>query len=663
MRLTKLVLENVGVYGGRHELEFPTSAGKPVVLYGGTNGSGKSTLFESIPLCLYGRSAAAGRSAGAQYRQRIRRLFHKGRGASAPSQEAAVSLEFEHAGGGRVSRYLVERRWQSNGGKVDEFLSLYKHDEGAFARVPAVSDTQVQTMINRMIPPAVADMFFFDGERIKNIAKDGDEHLYIKSSFDGLLGLNVSEQLSDDIDLYMVRNRGDDGGAALAELERLGAEKDSIERKIEEMGQKCAFLEGEISTKNRVLQENEERFFGMGGDRAADRQRLVEQGRRLKTRLDELREQARRLAEENLPLFLVRDQLDAVAKTVMEDRSTIRDNFAKDAVASSLHSVAAKFNERVHDAGVQRDLGAIVDAEIRSMPDAKSIAFDFSLAEMDEMVKRIGGVLESDLGGLVPARDECRSHSKKLAEVSARLDSAPQQDEVGQVYSAIKDVAREIGEMEQELHTLDLLISQEKSKRVLLNGRMRACLSAKRSQQRDLLGMDMAPRIRDALEEYSKRLRATKIALLESNIMEGIQRCFHKSRLITRVSVDPQTYRVSLYGGDDPIPREALSNGELQLYVMAMVWGLAKTSGRPLPFIVDTPLARLDVEHRENMIQNFYPEASHQTIIFSTNTEVVDSYYEMIKPYLSQAMLIRYDSDRNRSVVSEGYFGGDTREI
>ena len=304
-----------------------------------------------------------------------------------------------------------------------------------------------------------------------------------------------------------------------------------------------------------------------------------------------------------------------------------------------------------------------MDAEIRSMPDAKSIAFDFSLAEMDEMVKRIGGVLESDLGGLVPARDECRSHSKKLAEVSARLDSAPQQDEVGQVYSAIKDVAREIGEMEQELHTLDLLISQEKSKRVLLNGRMRACLSAKRSQQRDLLGMDMAPRIRDALEEYSKRLRATKIALLESNIMEGIQRCFHKSRLITRVSVDPQTYRVSLYGGDDPIPREALSNGELQLYVMAMVWGLAKTSGRPLPFIVDTPLARLDVEHRENMIQNFYPEASHQTIIFSTNTEVVDSYYEMIKPYLSQAMLIRYDSDRNRSVVSEGYFGGDTREI
>ena len=277
-------------------------------------------------------------------------------------------------------------------------------------------------------------------------------------------------------------------------------------------------------------------------------------------------------------------------------------------------------------------------------------------------MERIGGVLESDMEDLAPARDAYRARAEKLSEVSARLDAAPQQDEAGQAYSAIKDVAREIGEMEQELHTLEILASQEKSRRVLLNGKMRDCLKAKRAQQRDLLGMDLAPRVRDALEEYSDRLRAAKIALLEANIMEGIRRCFHKSRLITGVSVDPQTYRVSLRDGDSAIPREALSSGELQLYVTAIVWGLAKTSGRPLPFVVDTPLARLDVEHRENMIQNFYPEASHQTIMFSTNTEVVDSYYDMIKPHLSKTMLIRYDAGENRSVVSDGYFGGGSGE-
>lgn len=661
MRLTKLVLEDVGVYGGRHELEFPTSPERPVVLYGGTNGSGKSTLFESIPLCLYGQAGAAGKATKRQYHQKIRRLFHRGRGGSAPSQESAVSLEFEYARGGGVSRYMVVRRWQNDAGRVDESLSLYRHEGGEFARVSAVSDVQVQMMINQMIPPAVADMFFFDGEKIRSIARDGDEHLYIKSSFDGLLGLNVSEQLRDDMDLYMARNGGGEDGSTLAELERLGAEKDSAERKMEEMAQKCAFLEGEISAKNRVLHESEERFFGLGGDRAADRKRLVEEKRRLERRMEELRAQARRLAEGDLPLLLVRGRLDDLKESVLKDRAAMRDNLAREAVESSLRRVAEKFGKRVPEPGAQRELGEIVDAELGSRPEAKRTAFDFSLAEADRLVARIGGVLEADPEGLAAARDEYRRCAKSLEEASARLDAAPQQDEVGRAYSAVKDAAREIGEMEHELHALEILISQEKSRRVLLANRMRACLSAKRSQHRDRLGLDLAPRIRDALEEYSERLRAEKIALLESNIMGGIRRCFHKSRLITRVSVDPRTYRVSLYDGDEQIPREALSSGELQLYVMAMVWGLAKTSGRPLPFIVDTPLARLDVEHRENMIQNFYPEASHQTIMFSTNTEVVDSYYDMIKPYLSRAMIIRHDSGNNRSVVSEGYFGGGAR--
>lgn len=660
MRLTKLVLEDVGVYGGRHELEFPTSPEKPVVLYGGTNGSGKSTLFESIPLCLYGQ--AAGRAAKKQYHQKIMRLFHRGRGGSAPSPESAVSLEFEYAAGGRIAKYTVARRWQNNSGKIDEFLSLYRDEGGKPVKVDAASPAQAQAAINRMIPPAVADMFFFDGERIKNIVRDGDEHLYIKSSFDGLLGLNVSEQLRDDVDLYMIRNSGGDEGAALAELERLGAEKDSAERKMEEMNQKRAFLEGEISAKNRALQESEERFFGMGGDRAADRKRMVEEKRRLEKRLGELGEQARRLAED-LPLLLVRDRLGAVAELIQADRSTIRDKMAKEAVESSLLRVAEKFRERMPaEQEMQDELGRIVDAEIKSRPDAKGTAFDFSLSEMDRLMQRIGGVLEADTGDLAPARDAYRGCAEKLAEVSARLDAAPQQDEVGRVYSAIKDAAREIGEMEQELHTLELLSSQEKSRLVLLNGRMRDCLKAKRAGQRDRLGLDLAPRIRDALEEYSARLRAAKIAVLEANIMEGIRRCFHKSRLITRVSVDPQTYRVSLFDGDSAIPREALSNGELQLYVTAIVWGLAKTSGRPLPFVVDTPLARLDVEHRENMIQNFYPEASHQTIMFSTDTEVVDSYYDMMRPYLSGTMLIRHDAGENRSVVGDGYFGGGAGE-
>jgi hypothetical protein len=53
-----------------------------------------------------------------------------------------------------------------------------------------------------------------------------------------------------------------------------------------------------------------------------------------------------------------------------------------------------------------------------------------------------------------------------------------------------------------------------------------------------------------------------------------------------------------------------------------MLWALAKTSGRPLPIIIDTPLARLDSDHRKLLAQHYFPVASHQMLILSTDTEI-----------------------------------------
>ena len=113
----------------------------------------------------------------------------------------------------------------------------------------------------------------------------------------------------------------------------------------------------------------------------------------------------------------------------------------------------------------------------------------------------------------------------------------------------------------------------------------------------------------------------------------------------------------------DEIIKQQLSKGELQMYATAIIWGLAKTSARSLPFIIDTPLARLDEEHRKNMIKNFYPTAAHQSIIFSTNTEIINSHYYELKPHISKIHLIQYDADQDGSIVNNGYFEREQIEI
>ena len=74
-----------------------------------------------------------------------------------------------------------------------------------------------------------------------------------------------------------------------------------------------------------------------------------------------------------------------------------------------------------------------------------------------------------------------------------------------------------------------------------------------------------------------------------------------------------------------------LSAGEKQLMVISLLWALAKCSKRKLPVIIDTPLSRLDSNHRETLIKSYFPNASEQTIILSTDSEITSDYYMMMK--------------------------------
>ena len=87
-----------------------------------------------------------------------------------------------------------------------------------------------------------------------------------------------------------------------------------------------------------------------------------------------------------------------------------------------------------------------------------------------------------------------------------------------------------------------------------------------------------------------------------------------------------------------------------------MLWGLAKASPRPLPAIIDTPMARLDSEHRGHLIERYFPHASHQVIVLSTDSEVDRSSYKDLLPHVSHSYHLRYDEDEKRTEVEDGYF-------
>ena len=664
MLLTKIILDNIGVYKNSNEFDLETTPQKPIILYGGVNGAGKTTLFESIPLCLYGQRYAENKITKKEYHKKIQRLFHRNAKTGTSAQDASITLEFQYAQNGKITQYQITRIWQNNEGKIYEFLKMFTKPVNNKKYSPVNSEeSQLQHMINQMMPKSVTDLFFFDGERIQNLAKSGNENVHIKSSFDDLLGLNTSRQLHDDIGLYMLRNSDGTDAEALANLERANQDKNEAQNKLESLQEKRVFLNGDISHLHRDLQLKEEKFFKLGGTFAKNRQKLVDEKTDLDRHIANNEIILKDLVEKSLPFAIVKDQLKQIKSELHSDISKLGEIFEKDTLNGAFDYMVEKLNPFLdsYTPEIKKEIlqhfNKISDEKLKSLSGKQQMMFDFSLSEMKIMQDSIQTILDDGYESARSNNDEHKNILEKQKEISAKLDVAPQQDEVGSLYSDIKETTLEIGEMEQELQTINNMESQEKSLITLLNSKIRKQLSKRKVDQRRYRGTDMIPAIQEVLNDYTQRLRTKKIKILESNIFEGIKKCFHKDGLICKISINPETYDVTLYRENgNEISRKELSKGELQMYATAIVWGLAKTSGRPLPFVIDTPLARLDEQHRENLIRNFYPTTSHQTIIFSTDTEIVDSYYELLKPSISKSGVIRYDEARDCSFVDAAYF-------
>jgi len=158
-------------------------------------------------------------------------------------------------------------------------------------------------------------------------------------------------------------------------------------------------------------------------------------------------------------------------------------------------------------------------------------------------------------------------------------------------------------------------------------------------------------------DSYLDELRRTKIKQLEGRTFEMYRTLATRGDLIDSIRIDPTTYLVTIQDRHGNEVRKAnLSAGEKEVFAISLLWGLAQTSELRLPILIDTPLARLDSTHRDAIVGNYLPNAGHQVIVLSTDTEVDQKYYRQLEPHLQYAVRLNFDKYRELSTVEEGYF-------
>ncbi|HBI7102214.1 TPA: DNA sulfur modification protein DndD, partial [Clostridium perfringens] len=98
------------------------------------------------------------------------------------------------------------------------------------------------------------------------------------------------------------------------------------------------------------------------------------------------------------------------------------------------------------------------------------------------------------------------------------------------------------------------------------------------------------------------------------------------------------------------------SKGEKQIYILCLIWAIIKSSGVEIPFIIDTPYARIDETHRNALTTTYLPNISKQVIILSTNKEIDSDLYQVVKPYVCNEYLLLYNTNLRKTEVKNGYF-------
>lgn len=254
---------------------------------------------------------------------------------------------------------------------------------------------------------------------------------------------------------------------------------------------------------------------------------------------------------------------------------------------------------------------------------------------------------------------------QQLEQAAANIARAPEDEQLMDLFEKLRDLDKQRENQRQKY--LSLLEDAKRVKQQQLDcvRQVQKLHDAARSQHGFSSAFKNAQETINLLDRYSDVLTQARVKTLSANFEVAYRKLARKEDMQLSAHINPETFDVELIDEKGSvINRKLLSAGEKQIYAIAILEALAKTSGRDLPVIIDTPLGRLDSQHRDKLINHYFPFASHQVVLLSTDTEVDERYFvDQLRDDISHAYEIVFNTHTKSSALKPGYFWELTKEV
>lgn len=667
MLLHSLTLENVRIFRGRNVLDFrPKTNGntpKPIILIGGRNGAGKTTLFDSILLCLYGQYAPGNRMSNAKYEKYVRQMVPRSSNTSKNLRPVIeIVFEFTHAGMKKV--YEIRREWFFDP-KFTEKLTIKRDGE-------ILSDLEIdqwQELLNELIPPRFARLFLFDGEKIQNLVEDNTENIYLRDSFKSLLGLDIVDRLRTDLGIFSSRHlKGSEIDSNDHNLEEIMKQIQDVEKKLDDTFQERSKIQSQSDQIKGEIERQELILAGEGGGYARKREEWKAEKINLEHDITKVENELRELCSGLFPFSITPHYCKILKENLIEEDKIQTKQRLRELIQENMNDfdTVIQSSEFWSDISIQTDQKEKIKEKMVTLIKKHLVPVDDHIGK-----KLIHQVSQAEYHQLLQWIDEAESHlpqkmnllSERLEKLTTKrqkivgmINKAPDDEIIAPHIKELNSLNKSFGGLEEKLNILDTSMRELNFQLNELNRKKEKILEAIQNVKGDSKKLDLANKVIHVLDDYAKELQGQKVKQLADNILMCFNRLIRKDDYVRNLLID-EDYTITLYDHDGQvIPKELLSAGEKEIFAVSLLWGLTLTSSRELPFIIDTPLGRLDSEHRGNLVMDFFQHAGEQMIIFSTDTEIDLEYFRTLQPYIARAYHLDYSKKDRVTSISPGYF-------
>lgn len=660
MILNQLTLNNFCIYRGEHVFDLAPDRRQgrpaPIVLFGGINGGGKTTLLDAVQLVLYGKRARCSKRGDKPYNDFLRDSINHDVDAS---DGASIQLSFHYAAEGHEQLYEVTRSWGLARENIRERVQVRRDGE-----VDGWLSENWNQLVEELIPFGIAQLCFFDAEKIRFLAEDETSTQALGDAIKSLLGLDLAERLVADASVLETRLASRvKKSKELEDLERLAAELDEKLAECRRLTQdRAGILPLQERAANR-LKSAEEQFARVGGKHWEQREDRQRQRGELEHTVRETEDRLVALSASELPMALVDDLMQDMANQSAQERAAGESEVISTLLTDRDRKLISALKKKRVSEKVIVAVTTHLEADRKQRSEQCNIDCWLELSDVSQ--RRLEHLLETGIASRLKDTssllEQLEASRRDLETVQRSLAAAPKDDAIQEVAAELKAATSELAGFDLQLNRIDRQIATAQFERDELQKKVsrlrRKVVDEEISSEEGKRIAELLVRTQDTMSEFLKRATAAKIDHLSRLVTDSFRFLLRKKSLVERVIIDPHSFSITLIGtAGNTIPKDRLSEGEKQIFAISVLWGLSQASARPLPAIIDTPMGRLDAEHRTQLVERYFPHASHQVIVLSTDTEIEREFFEQLQPHISRAYHLSYDEEQRITSAEEGYF-------